>query len=126
MRARVVAGRVLLGLVAMFLLVSGVDHFVSRGALAEHYASLGWPPSVTAVIGLIQLLGAAMLLVPRVQRLGAVIVTCVLAVLLGRQFMRGQEMLLFLEPAFWMIAACIAGALLLPFRVRDSARGSRE
>ena len=61
MRTRVVAGRVLLGLVAIVLIVSGLDHFVSREALAEHYASLGWPPSVTEVIGLIQLLGATLL-----------------------------------------------------------------
>jgi putative oxidoreductase len=113
MRARVVIGRVLLGGVALVLLLSGVDHFVSYGDLAEYYASLGWPPSVTEVIGVLQLIGAVLLVIPRVQRLAAVIVALAVAAILGREMVRGQEVLFLLEPAFWIFVACVAGVLLL-------------
>ena len=113
MKTRVVIGRALLGIVAIVLAVSGIDHFVSYRTLAEYYATLGWPPSVTEVLGVLQLVGAAMLVVPRVQRLAAAIVSLILIVLIGRQLMRGQEMLFFAEPALWMTLACIVGALLV-------------
>lgn len=113
-----VIGRLLFGIVALLFFASGIDHFVSYGALAEYYASLGWPPSVTEVIGVAELVGAVLLLIPKVQRVAAVLLIGVLVALLTRQLIRGQEMVFFLEPAFWMIVALGIGLLLLSYRVR--------
>ena len=72
----VMTGRVMSGLVILFLLVASVGPKLFGAAVAtETLQALGWDPRYTLLIGLIELACVVLYAVPRTSVLGAVITT---------------------------------------------------
>jgi hypothetical protein len=69
------AGRIVSALVVAMLLSSGVMKLIKPAAVVEEFARLGYPESVIFAIGIIELVCAAVYVVPRSSILGAILVT---------------------------------------------------
>jgi hypothetical protein len=75
----VVAGRVLIGLVAAFLLVASVGPKLGGAAVAtEALVALGWPARHAMLIGVVELVCVVLYVVPRTRLLGAALTTALL------------------------------------------------
>lgn len=71
-------GRVLLGLCALFLLFDSVIHIFNPAPVVEGSAKLGFPDRYMTPLGVIELIGLALLLVPRTRVIGALFFTAYL------------------------------------------------
>ncbi len=74
-RGRVIAGRIVSGLAALFLLFDGVAKLFKPAAVLEAMAQLGYPDSSTIGIGLALIVSTLLYAIPRTAILGAVLVT---------------------------------------------------
>ena len=68
-------GRVMGGLVALFLLMDGVMKLVKPAIVVETTVQLGYPESVIVSLGIVLLASTLLYLVPRTSVLGAILVT---------------------------------------------------
>ncbi|MGH3346252.1 MAG: DoxX family protein [Nocardioides sp.] len=71
-------GTTLLVLVSAFLLVDAVIHTLNTQVVAEAMADLGYPGWTATFIGVLELVGVALYVVPRTRLLGAVWLTAYL------------------------------------------------
>ena len=68
-------GRIMSALVALFLLLDGVMKLVNPAPVVEGMTKLGYPLSLTAVIGIVLLVCVVLFAIPRTSILGAILLT---------------------------------------------------
>ena len=68
-------GRVLSGLMALFLVLDGVGHLMKPAPVVEAFARLGYPLSASIGIGLLALICTAIYVTPKTSVLGAILLT---------------------------------------------------
>lgn len=69
------AGRIISGLVIAFMLFDGVIHLMKIAPVVQAFQELGWPISLSVVLGIIELLCVVIYLYPRTSMLGAILLT---------------------------------------------------
>jgi hypothetical protein len=69
------AGRILSGLVVVFLIPDGIIKFIKPAPVVEAFAHLGWPLSTSVTLGIILLLCTVLYAIPRTSVLGAILLT---------------------------------------------------
>ncbi len=74
-RKRLWAGRIISGLLALFLLFSGAMSFTKLPAIKQGFAHLGYPESLGLAIGILLLTCTALYAIPRTSVLGAILLT---------------------------------------------------
>ena len=74
-KSRVWTGRVISGLLALFLLVDGAMKLVKPAPVVEATVRLGYPESVIVGLGIVLLACTILYLIPRTSILGAILVT---------------------------------------------------
>jgi len=72
---RIWASRIIIGLVALFMLFDAVMKFVAPKPVADAFARTGWPLHLSPVLGWILLVSTLLYLVPRTSILGAILLT---------------------------------------------------
>jgi len=68
-------GRIMSALVVLFLLMDGVMKLVNPAPVVEGMTKLGYPLSLTSVIGIVLLVCVAVFAIPRTSVLGAILLT---------------------------------------------------
>ncbi|MDQ6676946.1 MAG: DoxX family protein [Acidobacteriota bacterium] len=74
-RARVWVGRILSGLVILFLVFDSIMKFIKPTPVAEAFAKLGLPLSLSAALGVVLLICTILYSIPRTSFLGAILLT---------------------------------------------------
>ncbi len=74
-KKRVWVGRVLSGLVVLFLIPDGIVKFIKPAPVVEAFAHVGWPLSLANVLGTLLLVCIALYAIPRTSILGAILLT---------------------------------------------------
>ncbi len=74
-RRSVWVGRVLSGLVVLFLIPDGIIKFIKPAPVVDAFAHLGWPLSLASDLGVVLLLCTAVYVYPRTSVLGAILLT---------------------------------------------------
>jgi DoxX-like family len=69
------AGRIITALVALFLLFDSVGHLIVPAPVAEAFARLGFPLSLSHGLGIIELVCIVIYVIPRTSILGAILLT---------------------------------------------------
>jgi hypothetical protein len=69
------AGRILSGLVVLFLIPDGIVKFIRPAPVLEAFAHLGWPVSLANTLGILLLTCTALYAFPRTSILGAILLT---------------------------------------------------
>ena len=69
------AGRILSGLVVLFLIPDGIVKFIRPAPVLEVFAHLGWPVSLANTLGILLLTCTALDAFPRTSILGAILLT---------------------------------------------------
>ncbi|HLJ91351.1 MAG TPA: DoxX family protein [Candidatus Angelobacter sp.] len=72
---RLWAGRIMSGLVILFLLMDAIMKFVKPVQVTEAMAKLGYPESLTATLGAILLVSVIVYAIPSTSVLGAILLT---------------------------------------------------
>jgi hypothetical protein len=72
------AGRILSGLVVLFLIPDAIIKFIKPAPVIDAFAHLGWPMSTSVTLGILLLLCTALYAIPRTSVLGAVLLTAYL------------------------------------------------
>jgi hypothetical protein len=72
---RLWTGRIIAGLVVLFLLFDAVLKFVRPAAVMQAFARSGWPPELSVPIGAILLTCTLLYIVPRTAILGGLLLT---------------------------------------------------
>ncbi len=72
------AGRILSGLVVLFLIPDAIIKFIKPAPVIDAFARLGWPMSTSVTLGILLLLCTALYAIPRTSVLGAVLLTAYL------------------------------------------------
>ncbi len=68
-------GRIVSTLAVLFLLFDSVIHIIKPVAVIEAFGQLGYPVSLAVGIGLVELCGVVLYVIPRTSMLGAVLLT---------------------------------------------------
>src|SRR5260221_14603804 len=68
-------GRVLSGLVVLFLIPDGIIKFIKPAPVIDAFAHLGWPLSNAVTIGTLLLVCTSLYVIPRMSVLGAILLT---------------------------------------------------
>jgi hypothetical protein len=74
-KKRVWVGRVLSGLLVLFLIPDGIVKFIKPAPVVEAFAHVGWPLSLANVLGTLLLACIALYAIPRTSILGAILLT---------------------------------------------------
>jgi hypothetical protein len=69
------AGRILSGLVVLFLIPDGIVKFIKPAPVLEAFTHLGWPVSLANTLGILLLICTALYAFPRTSILGAILLT---------------------------------------------------
>jgi DoxX-like family len=69
------AGRILSGLVVLFLIPDGIVKFIKSAPVLEAFTHLGWPVSLANTLGIVLLTCTALYAFPRTSILGAILLT---------------------------------------------------
>ena len=72
---RLWAGRIVSGIVVLFLIFDGVTKLITIQPVVEGMRKLGWPMPLAPVIGAILLICVALYVIPRTAPLGAILLT---------------------------------------------------
>lgn len=72
---RTIAGWILTGLVAVFLLLDAVMKLMKPAAVADAFQRTGWPMDLSVTLGVILLGCTALYLIPKTAVLGAILLT---------------------------------------------------
>lgn len=95
---RLWTGRVLSGLVVLFLLMDGVMKLFKPAAVVNASAELGWPDQIIVATGIVLLICTILYAVPRTAMLGAILLTGYLGGAVAVQWRAGNP--LFAETLF--------------------------
>jgi|HubBroStandDraft_2_1064218.scaffolds.fasta_scaffold249543_1 hypothetical protein len=108
----VLAGRILTGLVVVFLLFDATIHLLKPAPVVEGFAKLGYPIHLAVVLGVVELVCIALYLFPRTSILGAVLLTGYLGGAIAVQLPTGNS--LFGEVLFPVyVGAMVWGGIYL-------------
>src|SRR5277367_1327534 len=91
-------GRVLSGLVVLFLLMDGVMKLIEPAPVVTAQAELGWPDGITVATGIVLLVCTVLYAVPKTAILGAILLTGYLGGAVAIQWRVGHP--LFAETLF--------------------------
>jgi DoxX-like protein len=69
------AGRILSGLVVLFLIPDGIIKFIKPAPVVDAFAHLGLPLSISVTLGILVLLSTVLYVIPRTSVLGAILLT---------------------------------------------------
>ena len=72
---RTIAGWVVTGLVAAFMLLDGVTKMMKTAPVAEAFQRTGWPMDLSLTLGAILLACTLLYLIPKTSMLGAILLT---------------------------------------------------
>jgi hypothetical protein len=72
---RTIAGWIVTGLVAAFMLLDGVMKLMKPAPVVEAFQRTGWPMDLSATLGVILLCCTLLYLIPRTAVLGAILLT---------------------------------------------------
>ena len=72
---RLWTGRVITGLIALFMLFDAAMKFVAPKPVADAFARTGWPLHLSITLGVILLTSTILYLIPRTAVLGAILLT---------------------------------------------------
>ena len=72
------AGRILSGLVVLFLIPDGIIKFIKPTPVVDTFAHLGWPVSTSVTLGILLLTCTVLYAIPRTSVLGAILLTAYL------------------------------------------------
>ena len=75
LKKRLWAGRIISALPALFLLMDGVMKLFNPASVVEGMNNLGYPLSLTSVIGIVLLVCVVVFAIPRTSILGAILLT---------------------------------------------------
>jgi hypothetical protein len=95
---RLWTGRILSGLVVLFLLMDGVMKLFKPAAVVKASAGLGWPDQIIVPTGIVLLICTILYAIPRTAVLGAVLLTGYLGGAVAVQWRVGHP--LFAETLF--------------------------
>ncbi len=68
-------GRIISGVMVAFLLLDAALHLAKVAPVVEAFARLGWPMSLSATLGILELVCVALYVLPRTSVLGAIVLT---------------------------------------------------
>ena len=74
-KGRIWSGRIMIGIVVLFLLFDGVLHLSNLPMVKEGALQFGYPPDIMVPLGIIQLLCLLLYIIPRTSILGAILLT---------------------------------------------------
>lgn len=69
------AGRIITGIIVLFLFMDAIMKVVESGPAMEGSAQLGWPEQAVQSIGIVLLLATILYVIPKTSILGAIILT---------------------------------------------------
>lgn len=104
-KARLWTGRILTGLVVLFLLFDSAGKFMKSVQVTEACARLGWPLNLVSLLGTILLVCTILYAIPRTSMLGATLLTGYLGGAVAINLRAGS-------PLFETIFPAIFGALM--------------
>lgn len=120
---RGVVARALGALGVLFMLFDGTIHILRIPAVAAAFARLGFPLSLAPTLGIIEIVGVIVYLIPRTSLLGAVLLTGYLGGATATQVRIGADPFSTIFPS--LIAALLWGSLLLRHQgLRSMGRGT--
>ena len=74
-KGRLWSARSIIGLVVLFMLFDGFIHLINIAPVKEGFADLGYPANISVTLGIIELIAAALVLIPRTSIIGAILLT---------------------------------------------------
>ena len=104
-KANLWAGRIVSGLVAVFLLLDGGMKLAKPAFVVEATVRLGYPESTIVPIGVVLIVCTVLYLIPRTAVLGAILLTAYLGGAVATQIRAG-------EPVFSVVFAIVFGVLV--------------
>jgi hypothetical protein len=111
------AGRIVGALGALFLVMDGVTHLMKPAPVAEAFARLGFPLSLSVELGIIELVCVALYVIPRTSILSAILLTGYLGGAVATHLRVGDPLFDTIFPI--LIGALVwGGPFLLDLRVR--------
>jgi len=69
------AGRILSGLVVLFLIPDGIFKFIKSAPVVDAFAHVGWPMSTSVTLGIVLLVCTVLYAIPRTSVLGGILLT---------------------------------------------------
>jgi len=69
------AGRILSGLVVLFLIPDGIFKFIKPAPVVDSFAHVGWPMSTSVTLGIVLLTCTVLYAIPHTSVLGAILLT---------------------------------------------------
>ncbi len=75
---RTLTGRLVSGLVVLFMLFDGITKLIGIAPVTRAMAELGWPPGQTPILGIVILFCTALYTLPRTTIAGAILLTAFL------------------------------------------------
>jgi len=114
------AGRILSGIVIVFLLFDGAIKLVPHAVVTETMQQLGYPPSVETarILGVLTLVCAALYAYPRTSVLGAILLTGYLGGAMATHFRVGSPLFSHLLFGFYLGLMVWGGLYLRDARLR--------
>jgi hypothetical protein len=114
------AGRILSGVVILFLLMDGAIKLVPIAAVTDTMAQLGYPPSVemARILGVLTLVCTALYAYPRTSVLGAILLTGYLGGAMATHFRVGSPLFTHLLFGFYLGLMVWGGLYLRDERLR--------
>ena len=88
--ARAVVAWILSALGALLLIAAGLPKILGQGGWTARFDRWGYPAGFVVVIGVVEVVGALMLLIPRLAALGAAILTVVMLGATGTHLVHGE------------------------------------
>jgi len=111
------AGRIMSGLVVLFLIFDGVVKVLNLAPAVEGTTQLGYPESLVPGIGILELICVAVYVIPRTAMLGAILLTGYLGGAVATQVRAGSDLFSVVFPV--IIGLLLWGGLfLLDHRLR--------
>ena len=115
---RLWTGRILSALVVAFLALDAVMKFVKPPPVVEAFAHLGWPMSLSIVLGIVLLVCAAIYAIPRTSVLGALLLTGYLGGAVATHLRSGDPLVSHVLFPIYMGVLVWAGIFLRDDRLR--------
>ena len=111
-------GRILSGLVILFLLMDGAMKLVPFGFVEEASRQLGYPSELARTLGILTLLGTILYAVPRTSVLGAILLTGYLGGAISTHLRVGSPLLTHTLFGLYLGLMIWGGLFLRDLRVR--------
>ena len=117
-----IASVVVASLLGVWFLVAGSQKFLAAAVFKKMFADFGLPLWLVPVIGVLELTGAVLVLVPHTARFGAVVIATVMVGAVGSHLMSGIG-----SPVAALAALAMAGFVaVVRFRHASAAHRSRH